>query len=67
MGEQNPTTPPGSYLMGLCGDCASGPPCRCSSDHAVVNRVWGGGKWNWVATCTPKALTAAEKEIANHE
>jgi hypothetical protein len=46
-----------SYVMALCGDCSNGPPCRCSNDHAEVNRVWSNGRWFWVATCTPEAET----------
>lgn len=45
---------PDSYTMMLCGDCSRGPPCRCSSDPAVVSRIWRAGKWVWVAACTPK-------------
>lgn len=45
-----------SYTLTLCGDCSSGPPCRCSDDPAEVNRVWSNGRWVVVATCTPKEL-----------
>jgi hypothetical protein len=48
----SPTTK--RYTMTLCGDCSYGPPCRCSDDLAIVNRVWSGGAWRFVATCTTK-------------
>jgi hypothetical protein len=43
-----------TYTMRLCGDCAAGPPCRCSQDPAVVVREWISGHWVWVAHCTPE-------------
>jgi hypothetical protein len=49
MTDQPETT---AYTMVLCGDCASGPPCRCSRDPAIVSRVWSNGRWVWLATCS---------------
>jgi hypothetical protein len=40
-----------AYTMRLCGDCAAGPPCRCSQDPAVVVREWISGHWVSVAHC----------------
>lgn len=47
------TTTTTTYTMALCGDCSNGPPCRCSSDPAVLGRVWSNGRWIWVAMCNP--------------
>jgi hypothetical protein len=45
-----------TYMMRVCGDCSSGPPCRCSSDRAITRPVWANGKWVWVAVCTPEVV-----------
>lgn len=55
--EPTQTTEPTIYKFRLCGDCSSGPPCRCSSDPAFIAEQWIGGKWVWIAVCTPGIST----------
>lgn len=53
------TTAPTYFVMRLCGDCPSGPPCRCAAENltsVVVGDEWISGKWVRAAHCKQKAM-----------